>query len=122
MIAGGIAAALTTPLDVVKTRAMLEAKVCLAAPRSTLTSPGTDFIQFYVIGHKGRWGFQASRIGLVDPDPAGADNIARGCQGSLRRCGSENDVDISRRRGVFGCLRLGVGSFPAPDVVVEVLS
>jgi hypothetical protein len=117
MIAGGIAAALTTPLDVVKTRAMLEAKVSLAV---FSPPPSLDLI-FYlttIIGNTGRRSFEEGRLGLVDPHPSSTDHFPRGRQGVVCRRGTPNDVDLAGRSGILGSIRLGVGSLPAQDVVL----
>ena len=82
--AGGVAAAATTPLDVLKTRVMLDLRVC-------------NFLLLY------RLSVHITSIGSFEARvPLSCDKVPpnirqRGCQGTFRWCRSKDIVDICWR-------------------------
>lgn len=76
MIAGGIGAALTTPLDVVKTRAMLEAKVslCLVYTEALQANAFTN-------NADGGWSNTSNRFRLVYPKTTRSNSFRRRREG-----------------------------------------
>jgi hypothetical protein len=119
MIAGGVGAAFTTPLDVVKTRVMLEVKVgYFRGPPSSLTCqlncahPRTvTDVDFASVFH----------LVPVDTVSSGAHCTDRGYVCVVQGGGATDDMDIAGRSGVPGSIRgrRGLDGWKGIDVALS---
>lgn len=106
-MAGGFAGAISTPLDVVKTRVMLEAKVsCHSSHSPTLLAHA-----FFLVGTSQPDGSRIERICLVDSLEDASYRKRRGRQDAFPRRHGPGHLDIARRSHFPGRVRNGDGHY-----------
>jgi hypothetical protein len=110
--AGGIAAVLTTPLDVLKTRVMLDLRVRKADLSSKIYLPASGLFSSWL---------------PISSRPTAADISLGGNPRAIRWCHTENPVDLCGWSRVFGYVRVDnrylgfVNPKPAVSILATVL-